>query len=371
MSADEVVADACAQGTSPDVQPGDTSEPKTDLNQLVIFAKVVETGSFTAAGRQLGLPKSTVSRKIAQLEERFGVQLLVRTTRKLAMTEVGAAFYERCSRISAQVDEVERAFDDLHGEPSGVLRVAAPHELGSLVSSELIGEFLLAHGQVGVELELTGRATEAIEQGFDLALGHEAVTASGLLAVELGSIERRLVASPDYLARRGVPKTPAQLERHDLCVGVGRARSSRSIENPGRAEPSGPRVIATRDSQLGSSFELLGPNRASVVISNRPRLTVNDDLALREAALSGVGIALLPVLACRRELEAGRLCMVLEDWAPSVTRMYAVYPNAHHFAAKLRAFVEFMRERLEPWAGGSITKAVHAPERRVDAQPSA
>jgi DNA-binding transcriptional LysR family regulator len=368
VNGDEVVAGACPKVTPRSVQPDDTSESKVDLNQLVIFAKVVETGSFTAAGRQLGLPKSTVSRKIAQLEERFGVQLLVRTTRKLAMTEIGVAFYERCSRISAQVDEVERAFDELHGEPSGVLRVAVPHELGSVVSSELIGEFLLAHGQVGVELELTGRSVEALDQGFDLALAVETMTNSGLLGVELGPIERRLVASPEYLERRGVPKTPTQLERHDLCVGVGRAtptlpHATRSIESPGRAE--------RRDSPYRASFELFGPNLASVMISNRARLTVNDDLALREAALSGIGIALLPVLACRRELEAGRLCVVLDEWAPSVTRMYAVYPNAHHFAAKLRAFVEFMRERLGPWAGGSSTNAVQALGRDVDAQPSA
>jgi DNA-binding transcriptional LysR family regulator len=333
------------------VQAAETLEPKTDLNQLVIFAKVVETGSFTAAGRQLGLPKSTVSRKIAQLEERFGVQLLVRTTRKLAMTDVGAAFYERCSRISAQVDEVERAFDDLRAEPSGLLRVAVSHELASIASSDLIGEFLLAHARIDVELELTGRTVDAIEQGFDLVLDQEAVTTSGLLAVELGLFERRLVASPTYLERRGTPKTPAQLERHDLCFG--RARASRT------ARAGAP------------SFELFGPHRASVVISNRPRLSINDDVQLREAALAGVGIALLPVLACRRELDAGLLCMVLEDWAPSVTRVHAVYPNAHHFAAKLHAFVEFMRERLEPWGVEVDADAVCAPRLQADAQPSA
>jgi DNA-binding transcriptional LysR family regulator len=357
----ELVAAAGARARWPAVPSAETLEPKTDLNQLVIFAKVVETGSFTAAGRQLGLPKSTVSRKIAQLEERFGVQLLVRTTRKLAMTDVGAAFYERCSRISAQVDEVERAFDDLRAEPSGLLRVAVSHELASIVSSDLIGEFLLAHARIDVELELTGRTVDAIEQGFDLVLDQEAVKTSGLLAVELGSVERRLVASPTYLERRGTPKTPTQLERHDLCVG--RARATSSLSHAARA---------SRTAQdCAPSFELFGPHRASVVISNRPRLSINDDVQLREAALAGVGIALLPVLACRRELDAGLLCMVLEDWAPSVTRVHAVYPSAHHFAAKLHAFVEFMRERLEPWGVEVDADAVCAPRLQADAQPSA
>lgn len=349
------------------MQPGATLESKTDLNQLVIFAKVVETGSFTAAGRQLGLPKSTVSRKIAQLEERFGVQLLVRTTRRLAMTEVGAAFYARCSRISAQVDEVERAFDDLHGEPRGLLRVAAPHELAAILSSDLFSEFLLTHTQVDVELELTGHSVDAFEHGFDLVLGQAAVTTPGLLAVELGPVERRLVASPEYIDRRGTPKTPAQLERHDLCVGIGRAAELVA----GRAAPPAPRVVAAGDAQRRPSFELFGPDRASVVISNRPRLSVNDHVQLREAALAGVGIALLPVLACRRELEAGRLCVVLEDWAPSVTWVHAMYPTTHHFAAKLRAFVEFMREQLGPWAGDVGTQAVRAARCPADAQPSA
>jgi DNA-binding transcriptional LysR family regulator len=119
------------------------------------------------------------------------------------------------------------------------------------------------------------------------------------------------------------------------------------------------------------SFELFGPNRASVVISNRPRLSVSDDVQLREAALAGVGIALLPVLGCRRELDAGLLSLVLEDWAPSVTRAHAVYPSGHHFAAKLQAFVEFMRERLEPWGVEVDADAVRAPRLQAHAQPSA
>jgi DNA-binding transcriptional LysR family regulator len=353
------------------VQAGAPPESKTDLNQLVIFAKVVETGSFTGAGRQLGLPKSTVSRKIAQLEERFGVQLLVRTTRKIAMTEIGAAFYQRCSRISAQVDEVERAFDDLQGEPSGTLRVVAPHELASILSSELISEFLLAHARVDVDLELNGRGVEAIEHGFDLVLALEAMPTmtSGVLAVELGVVERRLVASPEYLERRGEPKTLAQLERHDLCISVGRAMLPRAMLPHGPLHV--PRVVSDRDANYRPSLELFGPNRASTLISSRPRLTVNDDVQLREAALAGVGIALLPVLACRRELAAGRLCLVLDEWAPSVTRVHAVYPTAHHFAAKLRAFVEFMRERLGPRTGDGACNDVLAPGRQADVQASA
>lgn len=357
------MAGTLARVKSPDVQSGDTPESKIDLNQLVIFAKVVETGSLTAAGRQLGLPKSTVSRKLVQLEQRLGVQLLVRTTRKIAMTVAGRALYQRCARISAQVDEVEQAFDDLHGEPSGLLRVAASRELASIVSSDLISEFLHAHARVDVELELTGRSVDALAHGFDLALGQEAVEAtSGLLAVELGAIERRLLASPTYLERRGVPKTPTQLERHDLCLGV-----PRGVDDFGR----GPRVLTGRDSHGRPSFQLFGPNRASVVISKRPRLTVDDDVQLREAALAGAGIALLPMLACRRELEAGRLCVVLDDWAPSVTRMHAVYPASHHFAAKLHAFVEFMHEWLAPSAGEAGKNTIHAPRRQADAQPSA
>jgi DNA-binding transcriptional LysR family regulator len=316
-----------------DVRPRPKPELKPDPNQLVIFAKVVETGSFTAAGRELGLPKSTVSRKIALLEERLGVQLLFRTTRKLAMTEVGAAFYERCARISTQIDEVERALEDLRGEPTGLLRVAVPRELALVVSADLIVELLLTHARLDVELELTGRGGDAIERdGFDLALTLEpSAPAAGMLAVELGSVVRRLVASPEYLERRGFPTTLAQLERHDLCVSVA-----------GRATP------LLLNGGVRPSFELVGPNRASVRISARPRLLVNDDAALREAALAGVGIALLPVLACRRELEDGRLCVVLEDWASADMCVYALYPIARHFAAKLAVFLELMRERLEP-----------------------
>jgi DNA-binding transcriptional LysR family regulator len=302
----------------------DMSDAKSDLNQLVIFAKVVETHSFTAAGQALGLPKSTVSRKIAQLEERLGVRLLHRTTRKLSLSEVGAAFYERCARISSEIVEAEDAVRQMHRDPRGLLRVAAHHELGLDFLADVVSEFLLAYPRVDIDLELTAREVDPIEEGFDLCvrLGPLPTKSAALLAADLGPVQCHIVASPEYVERRGLPQAPSELEEHDLVV--------------------------LRDPRRGVSLELHGPGGASVALACRPRLVVNNTGMLREAVLAGVGVGVLPAFKCRADLDAGRLRALLHDWTRSETQIHALYPTACHLAAKLRCFLEFLGGRLSP-----------------------
>lgn len=341
--------------------PADMGDPKTDLNQLVIFSKVVETHSFTAAGRALGLPKSTVSRKIAQLEDRLGVQLLQRTTRRLSLTDIGAAFYERCARICVQVEEAEMAVLQMDQQPRGLLRVAAPNELGTSFLSEIVAEFLAAHRGVDIELELTERRVDPLEDGFDLVLelGESRVQDQGLACVELGPARRLVVASPAYLERRGVPRRLEDLEHHDLVV----VRDDVLRGLPG-------------DAHHGVSLGLRGPEGTIVSLSTRPRLIVNSTALLREALLSGVGIGVLPAFRCRTELESGDLCPLLDDWTRDDGRIHARYPHARYLAAKLRVFLEFVREHLEPSprVGQAESSSVHAASgtsRHIPAQPSA
>ncbi len=304
------------------MSPSGTIDLKTDLNQVIIFAKVVETRSFTAAGRALGLPKSTVSRKVAHLEERLGVQLLQRTTRKLSLTDVGAAFYERCARISSEIAEAEQAVLLAHDQPHGLLRITAPHELGAACLSDVVSEFLLEHREVDIELELTDRPVDLAEEGFDLAIRIDRSPDSSLVARRLGSMQVHLVASPAYLARRGEPERPEDLEEHDIVLAVG----------PGRR----------------AQLDLVGPEGGRVVIQARPRLVANSVGMLREAILAGVGIGVLPAYRCTADIALGRLRSLLPEWTRSDTVIHALYPTSRHLSAKVRVFLDFLQGRLSP-----------------------
>ena len=276
---------------------------KTDLNQLVIFAKVVETSSFTAAGRVLGLPKSTVSRKIAQLEERLGVQLLQRTTRRIALTESGAAFHEHCLRITADIAEAEHAVGRDRRRPHGLLRIGALRELGPRFLAASVNAFLLAQPEVDVELVFGASSLDPRNEGLDLVLRLGRRTEPELMVRELGRLRRIVVASPSYLAHRG--QGVDALDEHVW--------------------------VASRDA-LPSAL--------------RPRLVVDDLGLLREALLEGLGVGLLPVHECSAELESGALIWVADEPAPTNDRIHAVYPTSRQLSTKVRCFVDFLQARF-------------------------
>ncbi|MFO7565717.1 MAG: LysR family transcriptional regulator [Enhygromyxa sp.] len=313
------------------------ADVKADLNQLVIFAKVVETQSFTAAGRELGLPKSTVSRKVAQLEERLGVVLLERTTRKLSLTNVGAAFFERCARISTEITEAEEAVTRVDREPRGLLRISAPAQLAPGLLADVVREFLLAHREIDLELELTERFVDLIEEGYDLSIRVGPVPDSRAIVRELGRLRRVWVASPEYLQRRGTPERPEELEHHDLLA----------LGNP-RRDPT---------------LELGGSDGRGRGITVRPRLWVNSVEALRDAIAAGVGIGMLPSTCCVEELERRTLRSLLHEWSRSET-ISALYPTSRHLSAKVRRFSSDLMKRLEPPARldspSPITEATQA-----------
>jgi DNA-binding transcriptional LysR family regulator len=314
------------------------SDGNTDLNQLVIFAKVVETQSFTAAGRALGLPKSTVSRKVAQLEERLGVLLLERTTRKLSLTDVGAAFFERCARISTEIEEAEQAVTRTDRAPRGRLRIAAPAELASGLVADVVREFLLEHREIDIELELTDRVVDLLEEGYDLSIRVGPAPSSSGISRELGPHHRALVASPTYLERRGIPEQLEQLDRHDLLL-LGNPRGAPTLELRGRG----------------------GQRRT---ITARPRLVVNCVEVLRDAAVAGLGIGMLPVACCVEELERGTLVSMLHDWTHAEA-IHAAYPTSRHLSSKVRSFLDQLAARLDPSASNGksktpITSQAHA-----------
>jgi DNA-binding transcriptional LysR family regulator len=290
-----------------------------DLNEILIFARVVQTGSFTAAASDLGMPKSTVSRKVIGLEERLKARLLQRTTRKLSLTDVGRTYYDYCARIVAEVEDAERAVSSLQDSPRGLLRVTAGVNAGWL--GPIVGEFLRRYPEVRVELVCTGRVVDLVEERFDLGIRAGTLTDSTLVARSLGVTRWFLVATPAYLKKRGRPKSPDDLEKHD-CLLFGSGAS-------------------------GSVLRLQSGER-SVQLTLSPRMLVNDMDVLGEAAGTGIGIAVLPAFRCVEHLRTRKMERVLRDWNVPSTPMHVVYPTARHVSPKVKTFVEHLQQRMMP-----------------------
>jgi DNA-binding transcriptional LysR family regulator len=295
-----------------------------DLNELLVFAKVVQAGSFTVAARGLRMPKSTVSRKVSELEERVGAQLLQRTTRKLRLTDVGQAYYEHCARIVAEAEQAELAVTRMQAAPHGLLRVTAPLTFSFL--GPIVAEFLKRYPEVQLELVCTDRSVDLVEEGFDVAVRAGRLADSSLIARKLGDIARVVVATPEYLEQRGVPRSPKDLERHDCLVfGAG---------------------------MEGNVWTLHSGSR-SVQVSVRARIVVNEPDMLRAVALGGAGVTLLPTFLNAADLNTGRLRRILPDWSSPGAPVHAVYAGSRHHSPKVMAFVDFLRERWPEHSPGT------------------
>jgi DNA-binding transcriptional LysR family regulator len=292
---------------------------RLDLNDLLVFARVVKGGSFTAAARDLQMPKSTVSRKVTDLEQRLGVRLLQRTTRTLGLTDEGRTYYDYCTRIVDEIDEAELAVGRLRGVPRGLLRVTAPLNFGFM--GAIVSDFAKKHPEVTLEIVTTDRVVNLVEERFDVAVRAAALTDSTLIARALGSIRRIAVASPGYLKQRGRPRQPADLAKHDcLAFGAGASPTSWRLEK-------------------GST---------SVDVAVKPRLIINDFDVLLEATLTGLGVAMLPIFRCIAELRQRRLEHVLKEWCSPRTVLHAVYPTTRHLSPKVKAFVDHLLEKFTP-----------------------
>ena len=299
------------------------------LDDALIFTRVVEYHSFTQAAQSLGMQKSTVSRRIALLEERLGVRLLNRTTRKLRLTEVGQAYYERCRQIMLDFAEAEQAVMQLQQAPSGLLRITAPIEFGQLFLGRVLGEFMRQYPQISAEVELTSRDVDPLEEGVDIAIQVGQPRDSTLIARKLFESRRRLCASPAYLAQHGTPRTVQELAGH------------RALHLP---------VDSPRH------WPLLGENIACQRV-----LACNNITLAREAALAGAGIAALPVMISEAAVQDGELIELLPEARLPTGELYAVYPSRRFQAMKVKAFLDFLIASLpqagllEPAGAGLLT----------------
>jgi DNA-binding transcriptional LysR family regulator len=297
-----------------------------DLNHLAVFVRVVEAQSFTAAARALGLPKSTVSRRVSQLEEAIGVRLLQRTTRKLSLTDAGHAYFQHASHALAEIEEATSAISDMQGTPRGAVRMTAPVDLGVEVVSDLVTRFVRKHPGIHVDLALTNRTVDMVAEGFDIALRAGRLIDSTLIARRLGSMSIQLFATPGYLKRRGTPRTVADLASHECVLFRGKA---------GKAE-----------------WTLVGPRGTETVTVSGP-ISVDDFGFVRRAVLGGVGIGLVPWFLCALERDRGKLVRVLPDHATPGGALHLVYPSARHLPQRVAVFRDFVLAELAklPWDG--------------------
>jgi DNA-binding transcriptional LysR family regulator len=284
------------------------------IGSMVVFARVVEAGSFTAAAKRLGSSKAHVSKQIAALERRLGAQLLRRTTRQMNLTEVGQLFYDRCVRVLEEAEEAERSVQHMYAAPRGEIRMAAPMSFGLLHVSRLMPAFLERHPEVRVDLRTSDAYTDLIDERFDLAIRIGALPDSTLVARRLAPIRLVLCATPRYLEEHGRPETPDDLRAHNCLAYMGKNETWNFTNN------------------------------RSVEVSCN--LNVNNGDALLAAALEGAGIVYLPSFLAGPKISEGLLELVLEDDTPQRLAAYAVYPASRHLSPKVRAMVDFLVESL-------------------------
>lgn len=298
-----------------------------DLNDIVVFTKVAETKSFTGAADQLGLPKSTVSRKLAQLEERLGVRLVQRTTRKLALTEIGEAYYQRAARIVADIQAAEQVVTDMQATPRGRLRVTAPIDLSTRYLGAIVADFIAEHPDVTVELDATDRVVDLIEEGFDVAVRFGQLPESTLIARKLTVLNAVLCASPAYLAKRGTPKSVDELEDHDKVLFAPSARTT--------------------------GWTLLNGDQTYEL--GRPARFISNNLgAVRDVVLAGGGLAVVSEFMVACDIHEGKLVRVLPEWTSRPFDVQAVYPARQNLPPRLQLFLDHLAKALNPppWIKG-------------------
>jgi DNA-binding transcriptional LysR family regulator len=289
------------------------------VTSLRAFVKVVETGSFAEAGRQLRLSRSAISKQVAELEQSLGVQLLNRTTRHASPTENGQIYFERAFAVLSDLDAADQAVAQAQSTPSGLLRINAPMSFGTLRLGPEIAQFMEKYPDVKLQLVLSDDLLDPVRDGFDVTLRIAELESSSLIARKIAPIDRVVCASPDYLARHGIPTHPRDLRDHvSLTYGF----------------------LLT-----GNQWKLTGVD-GDHWIQPSWSLCVNNAEVLREAAIGGRGVALIPTFIAGEALATGALRAVLQDYRASPLSLYAIYPPTRHLSVKVRLFIDFLVERF-------------------------
>ncbi len=308
-------------------------------SEMLIFVRCVEEGSFSAAARALDMTPSAISKQIRRLEDRLGARLFNRTTRRISLTEVGRDFYDRCSRIMADIEAAEEAVSSLQDRVRGTLRVTATAAFARGEILPRINHFLEKYPELNLELELTDRAVDLVEEGVDVAVMlQEQVDDPSLVSRKLAVNRRIIVASPEYIARHGEPDTPEDLLKHNCLTMYNLARFN------------------------DWEFDVGSNGRQVIHVSGNFR--ANTAGALFEAALAGVGLARLSTWLVAPKIREGRLVHVLPDYTHEVSAYYVLFPQGRHLSRKVRAFVDFLVDEFTPVPPWEQEDARYAPKPR-------
>ncbi len=286
-----------------------------DLARIRAFVQVFDAGGFSAAARQHGRSKALLSKYVTDLEDYLGVRLMNRTTRKLSLTEAGEAYYREASQLLQQLDDLDASILDQTAAPRGLLRVSAPRNFGEMILAPVIYAFIADHPEVTLDLRLEDRFVDLVDEGIDVALRISAAQDSSLIARKICDMQHSAVAAPAYLDVRGVPKTPEDLRNH-ACI-----------------------VDTNLQGQANWRFIDKGQT-LSVHVNGSVR--VNSPLSARDAALAGLGIALLPGYLANPMIKENRLVRVLDSYLQQGSSLQAVYPHRRHLAGKVRALIDHL-----------------------------
>ena len=287
------------------------------LNSMSIFVEVVKGKGFTVAAEKIGLSRAQVSKSVMQLEKHLGTRLLNRTTRRVSLTETGRIYYERCKDILLDIEEIEGIASEQTSKPHGTLTLSAPTSFGILHLNEVIPAYLKQYPQVQISLSLTDRFIDVVSEGFDLVIRIAELEDSSLIARKIAPCRLVLCASPDYLKKNGAPRVPQDLALHHCLTYANNVKPD--------------------------TWVLHGPDGTESVKVNGPVCADNGDI-LKAAAVSGLGIALLPTFIVGPDLCAGRLQAVLPDYCPPEISIYAIFPSRRYLSAKVRTFIDFLSD---------------------------
>ncbi|MBS0308990.1 MAG: LysR family transcriptional regulator [Proteobacteria bacterium] len=286
------------------------------FKQISTFVDVIAKGSLSAAARAEGIAPAMIGRRLDALEERLGVKLLQRSTRKIALTDEGTAFLEDCQRILADLEDAESAVSERSARASGHLAISAPAGFGRWHVAPLIPSFLAEHRALSLTLSLNDRVVDLLGEGIDVAIRIAALTDSNMVGIKLADNQRVVVAAPDYIKRHGTPQTLADLAKHN-CL-----------------------AISSDGSQRGWTFRQSGKNVTLKVAGN---MECNDGEVLHHWALAGKGLAWRSMWEVGSEIETGKLVSVLDEYAAPGNDVYAVFAQRRHLPLRIRAFVDFLR----------------------------
>ncbi len=290
-----------------------------DFNEVAIFIKVVQVGSFSRAAKELGMPNSTVSAKISSLERRLGVTLIQRTTRKLNITPAGNAYFKRCMLGMEEIKAAEAEIANIQGEPQGLLRITAPTEFGSTILPGLISEYIKKFPKVRIEVLLTDRRIDLLSENVDLAIRAGEMKDSTLIAKRIGSIYFAPFASPKYLKAKGTPMHPRELKQHS-CL---------------------------QFTPLGVDEWKMTSSKGSLNVPLSGRVLMNDMTALKKMAVMGDGIVFLPTYYCYTEVSNKQLIRILPEWRSNLAPIHFVYPAQRFVTPKLSAFIALASDTIK------------------------